>query len=252
MSTDTEKLFEDAQDEGLSKSASLVLVENLNALTIAGAQGATIDEIAGDEVTITCVVLDETGSMTSNHQAVVDAYNEMVKYLKESKSADDIILGTWMFNEMSRLHHDYLLLDNAPELGKSDYNPDYSTALFDAALDALTGVIAYSQTLRNSGIRTKVVVVVFTDGGDNISRHTARDVRVVTDSLIDQEYYTLALVAFGGSFARQVAAEMGFPNVLEVGSTASEIRRAMGTVSKSVVRASQTKIDPNASKSFFN
>lgn len=250
MSSKLKSLLADAKSEGLSTPAVEVLVENLNALTEAGAQGTSAEDLAGDEVTLFCVILDETGSMQPYQSEVVTAYKEMLAALKDSKAADSILVSTWLFNVRQRLLHSYLLLENVPELGR--YQPDEMTALFDATLSGLTSVVAYSQDLRNNGIRTKVVVVVFTDGEDNRSVNTAERVRVLAEELLKQESYILALVAFGTGFAHQVASDMGFPNVLEVNSDPSSIRRALGTVSKSVIRASQTKIDPNASKGFFS
>ena len=252
MSTSINKLFDDAQDEGLSLPASSILVENLNALTVAGAQGASIEDLAGDEVTLFCAVVDATGSMDPHRSEVVYAYNQMLDAVSESKASDSILFSSWMFNTMPRLLHSYQTLDNVSKLTLSDYVPDDLTALFDATLHSLTSVVAYGQDLRNNGIRTKVVVVIFTDGDDNASRTRVEDVRVVVESLLKQEYYILALVAFGSGFAQQVANEMGIPNFLEVNADPGEIRKAMGTVSKSVIRASQTKIDPSKSSSFFS
>lgn len=63
---------------------------------------------------------------------------------------------------------------------------------------------------------------------------------------------TLALVGFGSGF-RAIGQAMGIPdsNILEATADASSIRHAMGTVSASVIRASQTVIDPGAAN-FFN
>lgn len=248
MSKNMKSLFKDAQGDGLSQKAVGVLVENLNALTVAGAQGTSVQDLAGDEATLFMAILDESGSMQGSSGEVISAYGQMLSALRDSKAAESILLATWLFNTKPRLLHSFLPLGNAPEL--TDYQPDNETALFDAALFGAASVVAYGQDLRNNGIRTKVVVVVFTDGMDNASRSTADKVRTVVEELLAQEIYVFALVAFGQGYAHQMAASMGIPNVLEVDSDPSSIRRAMGTVSRSVIRASQTKVDPNAG-SFF-
>jgi hypothetical protein len=250
--TNVSGLLNDAQSDGMGNKATSILVENLNALTVAGAQGLAVDDLSGDHVVLLCVILDETGSMDSYRADVVDAYNNMLSALRDSKTADDILISTWFFNTQSKLLHGYTDLAHAPSLGRGNYAPDGGTALFDAVLDGLTGVVAYGQDLRNNGISTKVIVVVLTDGEDNSSRHRATDVQIVVEDLLHQEFYTLALVAFGSGFAQQVATQMGFPaqNILESGADARSIRRALGTVSKSIIRASQTVIDPNASGFF--
>lgn len=238
---------------GLSQVATDILVGNLNTKTAAGAQGADIDDLVSDETTLFCVVLDETGSMRQNYDAVFTAYAEMLTALKASKAVDKILMSVWGFNTKSRLIHGYLPLDMVPDL--SGYNPDDWTALYDATLDALTSLIAYEQDLKSLGNRTQAVVVVFTDGDDNRSRHVAADVKKVADELLAKETYVLSLVAFrqdpSDDFGQRAAAEMGFPDLLEAGSSAHDIRRAMGTVSQSAIRASQGKIGGKSQTGFF-
>lgn len=236
-------------DAGLSKAATAILVKNLSAKTIAGGQGVDPTDLP-EEVTLFSVVLDETGSMQGNHSAVITAFDEMINALKDSKAADSILMSVWAFNERAtRLVHSYLPLDLVPVL--TDYDPDNGTNLFDATLDSITGLLQYEDDLAKAGTRTQSIVVCFTDGEDNASRSLASDVKTVIDGLIAKEKYVFSLVAFGQGFAKQTAAEMGFPNVLELGSTPSDIRHAMGTVSKSVIRASQTKIGGTSQSGFF-
>lgn len=237
---------------GLSKMATDILVGNLNTKTAAGAQGADVDSLQSDESTLFCVVLDETGSMHPNRDAVIAAYAEMLTSLKASKAAGKILLSPWAFNIKSRLIHGYLPLDMVPDL--SDYNPNNNTALYDATLDALTSLIAYEQELKALGNRTQAVVVVFTDGDDNSSRTPAVDVKKVATELLAKETYVLSLVAFHqdptDEIGKRAAAEMGFPNLLEAGASAHDIRLAMGTVSQSTIRASQGKIGQSKSDFF--
>jgi len=252
MSTNIQNLFDNAQDEGLSAAAAGILVNNLNATTIAGAQGTTVDDLAGDEATLYVRVIDRTGSMQRFQQVVIEAGNEQIDALKGSKASDSILMSTWVFNERSTLLHSYVALDNAVKLDKNNYDPDGMTALYDAVLDATTSAVAYAQTLRDAGIRVKVVIVIVSDGEDNSSRNTVAKVKTVVTDLLKQEIYTVAFVAFGTE-GKRIAAEMGIPadNVLDESADAHSIRIAMGTVSKSVIRASQTVIGQQ-SQSFFS
>src|SRR3989344_1997167 len=147
QSQNIQNLFDNATAEGLSQAATEVLVNNLNGTNIAGATGATVDELAGDQVTLFVEVLDATGSMTDNRDAVIEAYNKQLQALKDSKAADSILMSTWTFNETSTLSHGYLTLDKVPKLGRGSYDPQSNTALFDAILDAFTGAVAYGQSL---------------------------------------------------------------------------------------------------------
>lgn len=234
---------------GLSQAATKILVNNLSTQTIAGAAGVDPADLP-EEVTLFSVVLDETGSMQGNRSAVIQAFDEMIKALKDSKAADSILMSVWAFNDrMTRLVHSYLPLDLVP--GLTDYDPDGGTNLFDATLDSITSLLQYEVDLAKAGTRTQSIVVVFTDGEDNASRNPASAVKTVVDGLIAKEKYVFSLVAFGQGYAKQTASEMGFPNVLELGSSPTDIRHAMGTVSKSVIRTSQTQITGKSQSGFF-
>lgn len=242
--SEVQDLFGDAQDEGLGTNSSQLLVGNLDFQTTMGAQGAGVDDLVGDEVTLVIPVVDQTGSMDDHRDSVIQAFNDMIAALRDSKASDQILVSTWLFNEKPTLLHGYVGLSQVPALTRQNYQPGGLTALFDAVLDAFTGCVAYGQTLRNSGFRTKIIVVAITDGEDNMSRHTISEVRTVADDLLRQEMYVLALVAFGFQ-GRPVAEQMGFPKVLEANKDASSIRRALGQVSKSIIRKSQTQIASN-------
>jgi len=244
--TSIQSLFQSAQaapgQKGLSQAATEILIQNLTPATLAGTQGASYETLGGDKAFLFVPVLDMTGSMSHFRQDVIEAYNNMLAALKGSKQADSILMSSWTFNVRSYLLHGYTPLEFVPLLDEYTYRPDDQTALYDAVLDAITGVVAYGQTLRNQGARIRITLVVFTDGHDNASRNSASRVRRVVEDLLAMEMYTFALVAFGGSFANQVAQDIGFPNVFEADADASSIRRTLELVSNSVIRASQTII----------
>lgn len=247
---DVRGLFDDAESDGLSQMSTNILVENLNTLTMAGATGTTADDLFTDEVTLAITVLDVSLSMSEHADTVIAAYNAQLDALSGSKSADSILMSTWLFNHRPQLLHGFLPLSDTPPMDANVYSPGGTTALYDTVLDALTSVVAYGQDLRNSGIVTKIDFAVMTDGEDNESTANAAKVKVVADDLLRQEIYTLTFTAFGGDFAKRVAADMGFPNVWEYGATASEIRRAMDERSQSIIRTSQSQI--GKSGSFFS
>lgn len=253
--TSIQSLFQNAQaapgQKGLSQAAAEILIQNLTPATLAGTQGASYETLGGDKAFLFVPVLDMTGSMSNFRRDVIEAYNKMLAALKGSKQADAILMSSWTFNVRSYLLHGYTPLEFVPPLDEHTYRPDDQTALYDAVLDAITGVVAYGQALRNQGARTKITLVVFTDGYDNASRNSASRARKVVEDLLALEMYTFALVGFGGSFAHQVAQDIGFPNVLEADADASSIRHTLELVSNSVIRASQTIITVTPT-GFFN
>lgn len=247
-------LFNDAVGEGLEQDASQIMVANLDAIALAGAQGTEVGEIPTDEVTLVAMIHDGSGSMINERDVVVQSYRELLEALKGSKQAESILISDWIFNTTKELVHGFIPVAQAPDLD-SVYSPGGGTALYDTALAALTGIVAYRQQLENNGVRTKCVVVVFSDGDDNSSAVTNIEVQKVAKALLDQEIYVLAYVGFSDygvlnkSEAKQLADEIGFKDVIAAGTGPSEIRRIFQQVSASIIRASQAVV---SSGGFFN
>lgn len=240
--------------EGLSpKSSSMIIANLMNHVQLG--QGVGVDALPSDHATLVCWVIDRTGSMSGNRNDLINAYNEGLAALKASKASDEIMMQTLLFDSDggTEVLHAYLPIDQVPDLSQSTYALGGMTNLNDAVFDGISGAVAYGASLRNGGTITKVVVVIMTDGGENDSRyHSESDLRTLIEDLLREEIYTIALVGFGYD-ASTYANKIGIPagNVLNAGSSASEIRRALGTVSKSTIRASQTTI-ATGSQSFFN
>jgi hypothetical protein len=251
---EVEDLFKKAvQIDGLSQDAAGILVDNLDATTMLGCQGVAIDEIATDDVTLVSMVIDMSGSMASVEQAVIEGFNTMMKAMRDSKQEESILVEAWVFNYEPRLLFGWTPVNKVPFLTSMEYEPKGGTALYDAQLNALTGIVGYGQELRNNGIRTKCIVVVLSDGADNQSKSSAGKVKAVADELIKQEIYILAFAGFESGEAvdfREIAKITGFPSIITVDSTPSEVRRIFGQVSKSAIRISQTSINPDPN-SFF-
>ncbi len=246
---DIHDLFSNANDEGLDLGASMILVDNLDTVALAGCSGVDIDDINTDDVTLVAAVIDASGSMSGVERDVIEGFNTMLDTFGGSKQADSILLSAWSFNDSPQLHFSYTPAPLVKPLTRAEYNPTGGTALYDTLLYVMAGLVAYGQTLRNNGVRTRCIVIVFSDGDDNGSRAKAHQVRTVSQSLLDQEIYTLAYAGFGGADLQQIAAEVGFPSVITAGSSPSEIRRIFKQVSASVIRASQSTV--GAANSFF-
>lgn len=246
---DIHDLFGDAQAEGFDSSASMILVDNLDAVALAGANGASLDEINTDDVTLAAFVLDASGSMSGVRRDVIDGFNLMLETFNGSKGADSILVSAWSFNDAPVLHYSYTPAPLVAPMTLKEYTPDGSTALYDTLLHVMTGMVAYGQTLRNNGVRTRCVIVAMSDGDDNVSRANAHQVKTVSESLLAQEIYTLAYAGFGSNNLQQIANAVGFPSIITAGSSPSEIRRIFKQVSTSLIRQSQSSI--GAGNGFF-
>ena len=250
---DYQDLFSQAVDlYGLDNKTANVLIDNLNATTMIGCNGADIEDLTTDDVTLVSFVLDMSPSMGPVQQEVIDSFNQMVKAFKDSKYEDNIIISAWVFDDKPSLLFGYTPVSSVKDLTYKEYQPGGSgTAIYDSQLNAMTGIVGYGQDLRNNGIRTKNIVIVFSDGEDNSSRKKPATVKKLAESLLKQESYILAFVGFGtAANFTQIANSTGYPTVLTVGHNASDIRRMFGQLSKSIIRSSQSKINANPN-SFF-
>jgi uncharacterized protein YegL len=251
MSNDLQSLFGDSQQSGMSHQSIDLMVQNLDGQTGLGCVGAQVDDLNTDDVTLVVMIMDESSSMSNVHADVIDAFNQMTRALNDSKASDSILMSAWTFSDKPKLLFGYTPIDKVQDLTTKNYKPNGSTALYDAVLDGFTGIVAYGQDLRNNGIRTRAIVVVISDGGDNVSQQTAHSVKTIADDLIKQEFYTLAYIGMGHAVSfQQIADSMGFPEVLTITNTASEFRRALNMVSASIIRTSTGQINPGQNNFF--
>lgn len=239
----------------ISATAAESLLEPLDDIAAAGATGVNVDEIDSEDATLVAVIIDASGSMYAHQKSVIEAYNEhFLKPLRGAKNAESIYVTAWIFSSMGsdrsqfcRLVHGYKPVKQADELNESVYAPNGGTPLNMAVHRALTGLVSYGQTLRDAGTNTKCIVVVLSDGEENDSgqKFSAASVRRLSEDLLKQEIYVLSYAYFGPeSEGKKYASNIGFPerHQINAGLSDSEIRRIFGTVSSSVISASQTNV----------
>ncbi|MFO0658585.1 MAG: vWA domain-containing protein [Polyangiaceae bacterium] len=220
---------------------------------MAGNYGVGLDEIDSEDVTLVTFVLDMSSSMAPFSSEVISAFNTEVQALRRAKSATSFLLSTTTFADQPALLHGYLRIEQVPPLDQRSYQPSGSTALYDAVLGVFGRMATYRQTLRDNGVRSRGIVIVLSDGGDNQSTHAAQTVKQASERLLREEGTTLAYVGFGssgsGAALKRIADEIGFPQVLIAKLSAGEIRKALGQVSQSIVQTAKAGV--SASRSFF-
>lgn len=252
-----EGYLEDAEDEGLSKEASEIMIANLDTVALAGCQGVDANLIPTDDVTLVLFLLDGSSSMDQERDSVVESYRVMVEDLRNAKSAESILLETWVFNSDRNLIHGFLPVTEVPDIG-SQYYPIGSTALYATALAGLTGLVAYRRQLLATGRISKNAVVVLSDGEDNASGSiTPGQVRLVAADLLAQEIYRLIYAGFtergvmNEAEAKQLAAAIGFNEVWTKTTGSTGTRRLFGQFSQSIIDVSMGKIGPGQSSTGF-
>jgi hypothetical protein len=250
-------LFQSARDDGLTADTLDLVISNLDGPTMLTAVGVPLNQLGSNEVTLAMNILDVSGSMVAHAADVIRAYNEdYLAAMAASGMTDDILVSTVLFNDRVKLLHGYVPLADAPPLTAKTYDPDGTTALYDAVAGGLSNMVLYAQQLRQSGVAVRGIVIVYSDGADNASRQTAAAVHRAAVELLRQEIYTLAYVGFGlkpavgfaGTNGRsplqRQADEIGFPLALSAGLSVAELRRIFRLVSMSTVQVSRQQATP--------
>lgn len=135
-----------------------------------------------DQTTFVSFLLDETGSMEPIKDDTVGGFNEYLKTLQQGDKGDktlqqgdpDILFSLVSFNS-SETRRRYVAepVANVQELTVAEYSPRAMTPLIDAAVKIIR---ATDDAVRHRGDQPNVVVVMQTDGRENVSvEYTSAD-----------------------------------------------------------------------------
>lgn len=231
---------------GLAGNAADALVANLDETVLMGCVGLSADDLDAPDATLVSVVLDMSSSMSPYAAGVIDAYDTMLSALSGAKAANAILLSTWAFADAPELVSGYEPVAKKPRLSSAVYRPSGCTALYDAVLAAMTGLVTYGEELWQNGVPTRRILFVLSDGEDNQSKAKAHDVAAAARALAREEAYTLAYAGFGSTDLLAQAKAIGFDQAIAVGAKEAELRRIFRQVSASVIRVSQAAAGASA------
>lgn len=203
--------------------------------------GVSVDDIESSEVLLVNVLLDDSGSMSGNEQAVRDGVNEMLAALLGSKQAGGVVVYVRQLN--SGLTFAYQLLTATVKLSAQNYRAIGGTPLFRETLVTLGTIATKTSEFENNGVPVRSITVIVTDGGDTgWNNPPAHDVKRIVEDMERSERHIIFGYGLGDEpFFRQVFNDMGIRPERQLVTTADhhEVRRGFGIVSQSAVRASQ-------------
>ena len=93
--------------------------------------------------------------------------------------------------------------------------------------------------LKQQGVRVKPVFAIFSDGEDTVKNDASKAKNMIKE--LNAKEVITAFISFGGA-ATSIAKNLGFKNILDVGSSASELRKAFDCLSKSVIESSKSVV----------
>ena len=196
------------------------------------------EDIETDE-TINAVFVIDTSYSVQNYVGELNfAFNSFVESMQKSHIADRLFVSIIEFNDQVRVKTGFKPIRNIKQTDFSK-NIGGATALFDAVHLGLTNAIDYRNNLENSGVETKTLLFVITDGEDNSSNKPPHLIKKMIDNINDDERsafsFTSILFGVGGSADfRNAHQQMGIEHLAKVGTSGDQIKNMIGFISQSI------------------
>lgn len=206
------------------------------------------DEIEIDETINAVFVVDTSYSVKAYVNELNTAFNDFVSTMQRSHVADRLFVSIIEFNTKVNIASGFQPIISIPQMDFSK-KIDGATALYDATLNGLKNAIDYRQNLENSGVETKTLLFIITDGDDNCSKNSPHIVKKMIDDLKADERsaFSFTFILFGvGQEADFIKAqkEMGIEHLAKIGATGSDMRKMIGFISQSISSVSAGQAPP--------
>lgn len=198
-------------------------------------ENTRIDDLETEEVNLMFLGIDQSGSMYPHISDMINELKTFKQSIINSKENEKILVSRADFSG-SLNFRGYKKITEFDE----DYSTYDCTRLYDVIVEGSEKLITYMDLLRQQGVRVKAVFAIFSDGEDIGSRNNMHEARKVIENLNNLEIVT-AFIAFGNG-GIQEGTDLEFKNILEVGKSESELRKAFNQLSKSLISQSKSVI----------
>lgn len=210
-----------------------------------GYSATRIDDLGASEYTLVSIVSDSSSSVQAFGHELTEALKSIVQACQYSPRADNLLLRLVEFNgQMNELHGFKML----PFCRLGDYdtilNLGGSTALYDAAENAISATTDYARDLTRKGFGANAIVFVLTDGEDNSSKLTANSVKqALVRARSEEALESFVSVLIGvnvqdrniGRYLQKLHTDAGFTQYVEIGrADARTLARLADFVSRSI------------------
>jgi len=150
------------------------------------------------------ILVDESGSMSGNQEAVVTGVNEFLETFADKKKVR-FWCGFFDYNPGSprlRVKADHLKIGDVPKLGIDSYRPRGGTPLNDSIADTIT---ALEPKVKKGD---KALVVIITDGYENASEMSTEDTKKLIEKYEKKEEWAFLYLG-ANQHAETSAAALG-------------------------------------------
>jgi uncharacterized protein YegL len=226
-----------------------------------GYSATRIEDLGATEYTVVTIVSDVSGSTASFTFDMEAAIARIVQACKYSPRADNLLLRLIAFDDHLNELHGFKLLENC---NLADYggvlHPGGSTALFDAAENAVASTVNYGQKLSAGDFSANAILFVITDGIDNASKLPAGAVKKALNLAVTSESLeSIVSILIGvnvqnhevSRYLKQFQKEAGFTQYIELDQADAEtLARLAEFVSQSISAQSQALGTGGSSQTF--
>jgi len=153
--------------------------------------GVKIEHLGATEYTLVTIAVDTTGSVCDFKDELKKCLVTAVKSCQKSPRSNNLLLRVILFsssypNGIEEVHG-FKPLSEIDTKDYPDFNPGGMTPLYDAAFSALGATNTYAKNLMDQDFLANGIVFVITDGADNTSTMSAKNVKKEVDRAIKGE-----------------------------------------------------------------
>ena len=215
-----------------------------------GYSATRLDDLGATEYTIATIVADVSGSTSAFILDMEAAIARIVQACKFSPRADNLLLRLIAFDDSLSELHGFKLLENCH---LADYGgvlkSGGTTALYDATENAVASTTNYAHKLAAGDFSANAIVFVITDGADNASKTSAKQVKAALAQAIRSEALeSIVSVLIGvnvndiqmSHYLKRFQVDAGFTQYVELDNAdAKTLARLAEFVSQSISAQSQ-------------
>jgi uncharacterized protein YegL len=195
------------------------------------------EDIQVDETINAVFVVDISPSITTYVKDLNHAFNDFTETMQKSHVADQLMVSIIEFNEKVMAKSGFQPIKQIPTM---QFQPTgMGTALYQATDKGLDMAVDYRANLEASGVMAKTLLFIITDGLDNSSSVSAKQVKDKLTNILSQEQnaFSFTTILFGVGDASEFGEAqkaMGIQHLAKVGTSGAEIRKMINFISQSI------------------
>jgi len=134
------------------------------------------EDLGASTYTLVTIVVDITGSVQPFAKELLKMVKTVVEACKKSDMSENLMIRLVAFNATVQEIHGFKPLSSIDINNYEEFDPNGTTALFDATYSSISASLTYGKTLRTKDFAINAAVYIITDGDDNASIMSASDV----------------------------------------------------------------------------